>query len=76
MTSRSTYCSGCGHDTVGSEEPVYEVRDGQFNETAAGNQSWKPGRDVWGYIHRSCFLMAIGDPDGVVASGPVQQASV
>lgn len=56
------HCTGCGHDTrEESGDRVVRVEIGRFLKKDA---SWKP-RKVWGNMHLRCFLIAIGDPEGV-----------
>ena len=76
MGSPDHHCHGCGEDVVESKEPVFRVREGEFVDTSAGNLTWRPGGETWGVMHRSCFLMAIGDPDGITAMAAAAQASV
>lgn len=75
MAGPEHHCHGCGVDVAESKEPVVRVREGSFKTTPAGNPSWKDHGGIWGVMHRSCFLMAIGDPDGVTAMAAAAQAS-
>ncbi len=62
--TKDHHCSGCGHDTKNSEEPLAKVQLGRWTTNGANRRVWKPS-ETWGIMHQRCFLMAIGDPQGV-----------
>jgi hypothetical protein len=67
-TNHKLTCRGCGGDLVDTEERVVRVRTGNFVQVENRNPAWKtepPDKSVWGHMHERCFLVAIGDPQGV-----------
>jgi hypothetical protein len=65
MSSDNPKCRGCGGDLVETQERVVKVSVGKFANSK--KPTWKsPKREeVWGHMHERCFLIAIGDPEGV-----------
>jgi hypothetical protein len=57
-------CKACGEDLVGEEEAV-RVSIGSVDFVDEDGVVDFDDQQEWGYIHLRCFLLAIGDPDGV-----------
>lgn len=55
-------CSGCLGD-FNPKEPVAQVMIGSY-VTKKGERIFRPKKG-WGEMHERCFLIAIGDPQGV-----------
>lgn len=58
-------CRACGEELAGDKD-VMEVRVGEVQYVDEDGVVDFDDREVWGYIHRRCFLLAIGDPSGVL----------
>jgi hypothetical protein len=63
--AKSIRCRGCNGNLLKGDGPVVCVTEGtldlqdeieDFDESAEG---------PWGYMHKKCFLLAVGDPSAV-----------
>lgn len=58
------HCHGCGRDTQESREPIVQIKVGSYVLNKAKQRVFQPSSN-YGEMHESCFLLAIGDPQGV-----------
>jgi len=67
-TNHNPVCRGCGGDLIEGERRVVRIRIGQLVAVPNKSPVWKappPDKSIWGHMHERCFLIAIGDPQGV-----------
>lgn len=64
MADDGCKCRACGEELVG-EKDVVQARVGEVAYVDDEGLVDFNDREEWGYIHLRCFLLAIGDPEGV-----------
>ena len=67
------YCRGCG-GLISSDDNVVKVASGRLN-TDDGIDTFEEAGQEWGYMHRLCFLTAVGDPDAILEMQPASAAA-
>lgn len=72
MTDHSR-CRGCG-GRISSTDKVVEVGEGHLHEVTEDIPNFEQ-KDVWGYMHQHCFLVAVGDPLAIFAIEPATAAA-
>lgn len=66
-------CRGCG-GRISPSDDVVEVASGHLHEVSEEDLPDFEQKDVWGYMHRRCFLVAVGDPAAIFAIEPATAA--
>ncbi len=65
-------CRGCNDDLVKSDGVVVRICEGKIEGVEDGTIDFsEPVSDesTWGYMHKRCFLLAVGDPEAITMMG-------
>lgn len=65
MAKKVVRCRGCGKNLIGVDASVISVQPGSVEGIEDGVVDFDANGDPWGYFHLQCFLMGIGDPEGI-----------
>jgi hypothetical protein len=63
------YCRGCGGQ-ISQDDKVVKVASGHLNSDDGIDTFEETEDQVWGYMHRLCFLTAVGDPAAILEMQP------
>lgn len=62
-------CRGCNADLAKDDRVVVRVAEGKIESVEEGSVDFTPGDNTWGYMHKKCFLLAVGDPEAITMMG-------
>jgi len=61
-------CRGCG-GRITPHDDAFEITTGRLLDDEDDLDNFDP-KDTWGYMHRQCFLVAVGDPAAIFSLEP------
>lgn len=63
------WCRGCGKKIHEDDPRIVRVGIGQLHSLKKERERFEEDvSSMWGYMHESCFLLAVGDPAAIQAS--------
>lgn len=66
-------CRGCGGQITAKQKAV-AVSKGHLHKDSPEDLIDFEEKSTWGYMHESCFLIAVGDPRAIFAIEPAEAA--